>query len=87
MAAVPGLIAKEGAEGVWAAALPDGRAFASKLSDGGMRALPPVLATVLRHWGFDERDDREVGGAARPRRRPARRRSAPAPDLTALLAT
>jgi L-asparaginase II len=53
IAAVPGLIAKEGAEGVWAAALPDGRAFASKLSDGGMRALPPVLATVLRHWGFE----------------------------------
>jgi L-asparaginase II len=53
IAAVPGLIAKEGAEGVWAAALPDGRSFAAKLSDGGARALPPVLATVLRHWGFD----------------------------------
>ena len=51
MAAVPGLIAKEGAEGVWAAALPDGRAFAAKLADGAMRALPPLLAAALRHWG------------------------------------
>lgn len=52
-AAVPGLICKEGAEGVWAAALPDGRAFAAKLEDGGMRALPPVLAAALRYWGVD----------------------------------
>jgi L-asparaginase II len=52
-AAVPGLICKEGAEGVWAAALPDGRAFAAKLADGGMRALPPLLTAALRYWGFD----------------------------------
>jgi L-asparaginase II len=51
-AAVPGLVCKEGAEGVWAAALPDGRAFAAKLADGGGRALPPLLAAVLRSWGF-----------------------------------
>jgi L-asparaginase II len=51
-AAVPGLVCKEGAEGVWAAALPDGRAFAAKLADGGGRALPPLLAAVLRYWGF-----------------------------------
>lgn len=50
-AAVPGLICKEGAEGVWAAALPDGRAFAAKLDDGGARALPPVLTAALRYWG------------------------------------
>ena len=53
MAAVPGLVAKEGAEGVWAAALPDGRAFACKIDDGGMRALPPLLAAAVRHWGID----------------------------------
>ena len=52
-AAVPGLVCKEGAEGVWAAALPDGRAFAAKLDDGAMRALPPLLAAVLRYWGVD----------------------------------
>ena len=38
---------------MWAAALPDGRAFAAKLEDGGARALPPLLAAVLRYWGFD----------------------------------
>jgi L-asparaginase II len=52
-AAVPGLVAKEGAEAVWAAALPDGRAFAAKLADGSPRGLGPLLATVLRYWGFD----------------------------------
>lgn len=52
-AAVPGLVCKEGAEGVWAAALPDGRAFAAKIDDGGARALPPLLAAVLRWWGHD----------------------------------
>jgi L-asparaginase II len=51
MQAVPGLICKNGAEGVWAAALADGRAFAAKLDDGAPRALPAVLATVLGHWG------------------------------------
>jgi L-asparaginase II len=52
MAGVPGLLAKEGAEGVYAAALPDGRAMAVKVEDGGMRPLPVVLAAVLRRWGF-----------------------------------
>jgi L-asparaginase II len=52
MAAVPGLVAKEGAEGVYAAALPDGRAMAVKVEDGAMRPLPVVLAAVLRRWGF-----------------------------------
>jgi L-asparaginase II len=51
MQAVPGLVAKEGAEGVWAAAMPDGRSIAVKLDDGGMRALSPVLATIARSWG------------------------------------
>lgn len=48
---VPGLIAKAGAEGVLAAALPDGRAFAAKIDDGSARALPGVLAAVLARWG------------------------------------
>ena len=52
MAEVDGLVCKDGAEGVWAAALPDGRAFAAKVADGAARALPPVLAAVLQHWGF-----------------------------------
>ena len=40
IAGVPGLIAKDGAEGVYAAALPDGRAVALKIDDGGQRARP-----------------------------------------------
>ncbi|MGI8678045.1 MAG: asparaginase [Jatrophihabitans sp.] len=51
-AEVDGLVCKDGAEGVWAAALPDGRAFAAKVSDGSLRALPPVLAGALAFWGF-----------------------------------
>ncbi len=56
IAAVPGLVCKEGAEGVWAAALPDGRAFAAKLDDGSARALPPLLAAVLEHWDVSGAD-------------------------------
>jgi L-asparaginase II len=51
MTAAPGLLAKEGAEGVCAAALPDGRALAVKVHDGSKRPLGPVLATVLARWG------------------------------------
>jgi L-asparaginase II len=45
--AVPGLVAKDGAEGVYAAALPDGTALALKLSDGGGRGRPAVMAAAL----------------------------------------
>jgi len=51
MRAVPGLLAKEGAEGVYAAALPDGRAVAVKASDGGRRAAQVTLADALAHLG------------------------------------
>jgi L-asparaginase II len=51
MAAVDGLVAKEGAEGAYAAALPDGRALAAKVEDGAKRALPGVVAAVLARWG------------------------------------
>ena len=61
MRAVPGLISKDGAEGVWAAALPDGRAFAAKIDDGSARALPAVLAAVLAHWGVPDADLRPWG--------------------------
>ncbi len=45
--AVPGLIAKNGAEGGFAAALPDGRALAVKVLDGSPRALPALVAALL----------------------------------------
>jgi L-asparaginase II len=48
MRAVPGLLAKAGAEAVYAAALPDGRALAFKIDDGAKRAVPAVLGEALR---------------------------------------
>ena len=50
---VPGLIAKDGAEGVYAAALPDGRAVALKILDGSARARPVVMAAALTALGVD----------------------------------
>jgi L-asparaginase II len=51
MRAVPGLVAKDGADGVYAAALPDGSAVAFKVADGGGRPRPAVLAAALRVAG------------------------------------
>jgi L-asparaginase II len=55
--AVPGLVAKDGAEGVFAAALPDGRALAVKILDGSPRPLPAVVGAALRALGVDLPDD------------------------------
>ncbi|HEY0215922.1 MAG TPA: asparaginase [Cellulomonas sp.] len=51
MAAVPGLVAKDGADGVYAAALPDGSALAFKITDGSARPRPAVLVAALRLLG------------------------------------
>ena len=53
MERIPGLMAKDGAEGVFAAALPDGRAVALKIADGGDRARPVVMAAALASVGVD----------------------------------
>ncbi|MGC0333788.1 L-asparaginase II [Streptomyces sp. SAI-170] len=53
MAAVPGLLAKDGFEGVQVAALPDGRAVAVKIADGANRARIPVAAAALARAGVD----------------------------------
>jgi L-asparaginase II len=50
---VPNLFAKAGAEGVYAAALDDGRAVAVKIADGSPRARPVVMAAALRRLGVD----------------------------------
>ncbi len=52
MRAVPGLIAKEGAEGVFAAALPDGRAVAVKIADGAARPRAAVALAALGAIGI-----------------------------------
>jgi L-asparaginase II len=51
MAGVPGLLAKDGAEGVYAAALADGASVALKVEDGGGRARTPILVAALRRLG------------------------------------
>ncbi|UFR06336.1 asparaginase [Streptomyces sp. Go40/10] len=53
MRAVPGLLAKDGFEGVQVAALPDGRAVAVKIADGANRARVPVAAAALARAGVD----------------------------------
>jgi L-asparaginase II len=51
MQGVAGLIAKDGAEGVFAAALPDGGAVAVKIDDGAARAADRAIVLALRHLG------------------------------------
>ncbi|WP_028650279.1 asparaginase [Nocardioides halotolerans] len=51
LTAVPGGIGKAGAEACYAVALPDGRAWALKIDDGGARARPVVMAEALRRDG------------------------------------
>ncbi|MEW1635419.1 asparaginase [Streptomyces sp. NPDC093801] len=55
MRAVPGLLAKDGFEGVQVAALPDGRAVAVKIADGADRARIPVTAAALARAGVEPR--------------------------------
>ncbi|WP_233275906.1 asparaginase [Isoptericola variabilis] len=54
MQAVPGLVAKIGAEGVCAAGLPDGGAVAFKILDGSSRPRPAILAGALLAAGAAE---------------------------------
>jgi L-asparaginase II len=53
MRAVPGLVAKDGAEAVYAVGLPDGHGLAVKIADGNSRARPVVMAAALRQVGVD----------------------------------
>lgn len=53
MRAVPGLIAKDGFEGVQVAALPDGTALALKIADGADRSRLPATVALLRLAGVE----------------------------------
>ena len=69
MRLVPGLMAKDGAEGVQVAALSDGRAVAVKVADGGGRARTPVTIAALRAVGVELEPDaivEDVLGHGRP---------------------
>jgi L-asparaginase II len=68
---VPGLVGKDGAEGVYAVALADGRSVALKIEDGGQRARPPVMAAALRALGvvadvLDDQAEATVLGGGLP---------------------
>ncbi len=54
MRAIPGAIAKAGAESCYAVALPDCRAFALKTDDGAPRARPVLMAAAMRRSGIDK---------------------------------
>ncbi|MET0190695.1 MAG: asparaginase, partial [Pseudonocardia sediminis] len=58
---VPGLVAKDGAEGVFAGALPDGRALALKVLDGSSRAIPAIVASALERLGAGSDAVAELG--------------------------
>lgn len=53
MLAVPGAMAKDGAQGVFAIAHPDGWAAALKIADGQERPVAVVLGAALAHAGVD----------------------------------
>ena len=65
MQAVDGLFMKDGAEGVEVLTLADGRSLALKISDGSARAIPTVVAAVLKEWGVSISIDpiKVMGGA------------------------
>lgn len=48
MRVVPGMVAKDGAEGVYVAALPDGTSIAMKVDDGASRGRQVALARILQ---------------------------------------
>ena len=56
LTAIPGAIGKAGAEGCYAVALRDGRAFALKTDDGAARVRPVLMADALRRSGVLEDD-------------------------------
>ena len=53
MQAVPGLLAKDGFEGIQLIALADGSAVALKISDGGDRARMPAAVPALLAMGIE----------------------------------
>ena len=53
MESATGLFCKDGAEGVYAGALPDGSALAVKIADGASRAATPVFEAALQRLGVE----------------------------------
>lgn len=53
MQALPGFIAKDGADGVLVVSAPDGRTVALKMADGSLQVRVPIALAVLESIGFD----------------------------------
>ena len=51
MQQVPGVVAKDGADGVFVAARESGEAVALKIGDGGRRGMTAAVATLMQAWG------------------------------------
>jgi L-asparaginase II len=71
MAGVPGLLAKDGAEGVFAAALPNTGVVVVKVDDGAARAAECAVIAGLRRLGLDaavldERGEAPITGGGVP---------------------
>ena len=71
LAGIPGLVTKDGAEGYFAAGLPDGSGAAVKVADGANRASHLLLVAALRALGatepvLDELATSPVLGGGRP---------------------
>jgi L-asparaginase II len=67
MRAAEGVVAKEGAEALFCAAvLDEGIGVAVKVADGGFRAAPPALLSVLRTLGVLPRGSAQLEPLARP---------------------
>jgi L-asparaginase II len=57
MEALPGWLAKRGAEGVLCLLAPDGTGVALKIEDGATRAYRPALARIVRDLGVEPPGD------------------------------
>ncbi len=65
LAAVPGAIAKAGAESCYALGLPDGRAIALKTDDGAPRVRPVLMARALERLGVTLQDGVDAAAVRR----------------------
>jgi L-asparaginase II len=65
LTAIPGAIGKAGAEGCYAVALSDGRAFALKTDDGAARVRPVLMAEALRRSGVLDEDGVDAAAVRR----------------------
>lgn len=87
MRAVPGLVAKDGADGVYGVGLPDGRALAFKVLDGSPRPRPAVLVAALAALGAGDLLGADAAALDRVGRTPVLGGGAPVGEVRAAFAS